>query len=137
MVHKTFYLRAPDESSARADIKSILELRGLSLSKVFSLDTEGNIAGWNTVIVSPFAAGRWVSTPAEYDSDGNKTQDRVMGDHFLLTGRTDDEALKEVIKSFAPTDPKTDPTDVPLEDKAPNGLSKINPPSTPIRPILT
>ena len=137
MAHKTFYLRAPDESSARADIKNILQSQGLPLSKVFSLDAEGNITGWNTVIVSPFAAGRWVSEPAEYNSDGNKTQDRVMGDHFILTGRTNDEVLKQIVASFEPTDPKTDPADVASEEKAPNGLSKINPPSTPIRPILT
>jgi len=137
MAHKTFYLRAPDESSAQADIKSILQSQGLPLSKVFSLDAEGNITGWNTVIVSPFAVGRWVSKPAEYDSDGNKVSDRVMGDHFLLTGRTDDEALKQIVASFEATDPKTKPSDVPAETKAPNGSSRITPPDTPIRPILT
>jgi len=39
------------------------------------------------------------------------------------------------VQSFDTTDPKLDPSEVAPENKAPNGLSRIAPPNTPIRPI--
>jgi hypothetical protein len=136
MAHETFYLRSPDEESAQLDVQDALKAAGIDPSLVLEYE-HGSIVGWNTTMIAAFGPGDWAKQKATYDDDGNKTQDRIDGDHFILTGRTDDEDLKGVIRSFSSSDPKVDPSEVPDVDKAARGLSRINPPDTPERPIAT
>jgi hypothetical protein len=142
MAHKTYYVRAPDIPSIKADIQSALEAAGIDPfgSGVLEKDTleDGTeVISFDTSTVAAFGPGEWPEQRAEYDSDGNETQARIDGDHAIVTARTDDPALQDLIEQFQTTGPNLDPSEVPDSNKQPNGTSRIAPPDTPIRPIAT
>jgi len=125
MSHETVYLRAPSVGAAKTDLKAALQDAGIDpYESVFYTDDEGN-DHLNPSIIAVHPAGAWTKENGD------------VGDHCLINGRTDDEKLLSVVMSFEATDPSLTPSEVPDEDKAPNGTSRINAPNTPLRPIAT
>jgi hypothetical protein len=125
MSHETVYLRAPSVAAAKTDLKAALQDAGIDpYESVFYVDDEGNDQ-LNPAIIAVHPAGAWTKDNGD------------VGDHCLINGRIDDERLLSVVKSFEATDPSLAPSEVPDEDKAPNGTSRINAPNTPLRPVAT
>jgi len=126
-----FFLRAPDLQSAITDAKNALEAAGIDpFEKMLETDTDGNVVLNETWAVH-HPPGSWYAERPTESSGG------TVGGHCLINLRTNDERIAEVVQSFNTTDPKLDPPEVAPENKAPNGLSRIAPPDTPIRPIAT
>ena len=125
MSHETVYLRAPSVAAAKTDLKAALKNAGIyPYESVFYTDDEGK-GQLNPSIIAVHPPGAWTK------------DDGTVGDHCLINGRTDNEELLSVVMSFEATDPSLAPSEVPDEDKAPNGTSRINAPNTPLRPIAT
>jgi len=125
MSHETVYLRAPSAQAAKKDLKAALQAAGVDpYESVFYADDEGNDQ-LNPSIIA-------VHPPKSWRKDNGD-----LGDHCLINGRTDDKRLLSVVMSFEATDPSLAPSEVPDENKAPNGTSRINAPNTPLRPIAT
>jgi len=128
---KEFFLRAPDLQSAITDAKNALEAGGADpFDTVLAKDAEGNTVLNETWVIA-HESGRWY---AEQPTDGSVG---TAGDDCIINLRTESDEIAAVVESFETTDPKLDPSEVADGNKAPNGLSRIAPPATPIRPIAT
>jgi len=136
MAYETKYFRAPDKTSALTDVKNALEAAGIDPYEVALVTCENGSDAFNPAFVSVHEAGTWYKVPPTFE-DGEEADSGVEGDHCLINFRSDDQQLLEVAGSFPTTDPKTDPSDVPDSEKGQNGLSRIDAPATPIRPIAT
>jgi hypothetical protein len=136
MAHETRYFRAPDKASALTDVKNALEAAGIDPYEVALITDEDGDDAFNTAFVSVHPAGAWYKVRPTYE-DGEQVDAGEEGDHCLINFRSDNQQLLEVADSFPTTDPKTDPADVPDSEKGQNGLSRIDAPATPIRPIAT
>jgi hypothetical protein len=136
-MYETRFFRAPDREAALKDVKAALQNAGIDPYAVALLtDDEGNDA-FNAAFVSVHPAGTWYKVEPTYDEEGNQTDPGEIGGHCLINFRSDNEDLLSVADSFETTDPNLAPSEVPDEDKAPNGTCRIGPPATPIRPIAT
>jgi hypothetical protein len=136
MAYETRYFRASSEENALADVKSALEAAGLDPYEVALVtDDDGNDA-FNSAFVSVHPVGTWYKIRPTYE-DQKEVDPGVEGDHCLINFRSDNQQLLGVADSFPTTDPKTNPADVPDSEKGKNGLSRIDAPATPIRPIAT
>jgi len=136
MAYETKYFRAPTLAAAIADVKSALQDAGLDPYEVALVTDKDGDDAFNTAFVSVHPPGTWYKVPPTYE-DGEEVGHGEEGDHCLINFRSDDEDLLSVADSFEMTDPKLAPSEVPDENKAPNGTSRIDAPATPIRPIAT
>jgi len=139
MPYETKYFRAPDKAGAIADVKSEMQNAGMDPYRRVLLNGP-NGDRFNRAIITVHPAGTWHKVQPTFEAkDGElvKTDPGVVGDHCLLNFRTDDEELLRFVDSFPATDPKLAPSEVADSEKGPNGLSRIDAPATPIRPIAT
>jgi len=136
MSHETRYFRAPTRADALADVKSALQDAGIDPYEVALVTDENGDDAFNAAFVSVHPAGTWYKVRPTF-KDGEEVDPGKVGDHCLINFRSDDQQLLSVADSFSTTDPKTDPADVPNSEKGENGLSRIDAPATPIRPIAT
>jgi len=136
MPHETRYFRAPTRADALTDVKSALQDAGLDPYEVALVRGENGDDAFNSAFVSVHPAEMWYKVRPTFE-DGEEVDSGEVGDHCLINFRSDNQQLLEVAGSFPATDPKTDPADVPDSEKGKNGLSRINAPATPIRPIAT
>jgi len=135
-MYQTRYFRAPDRGDALKDVKAALQSAGIDPYAVALVTDEDGGDAFNAAFVSVHPAGTWYKVPPTY-KDGEEVDSGKVGTHCLINFRSSDQQLLEVADSFPTTDPKTDPADVPDSEKGKNGLSRIDAPATPIRPIAT